>query len=106
MNTFGRLATLVLLMALCGGAHASGIDKGPYLMTPTETSITYLVTGGGGAPLYDVTADTPYVKKALMVHHHCEFSVDGNTISVRAIQPDGALIEQFTLHANPVTAQR
>jgi len=62
--------------------------------------ITYLVTGGGGAPLYDLTADTPYVKKALMVHHHCEFSVDGDTISVRAIQPDGSLIEQFTLHAN------
>src|SRR5262249_48333037 len=25
--------------------------------------ITYLVTGGGGAPLYDVIPDTPYVKK-------------------------------------------
>src|SRR5262249_26307766 len=31
--------------------------------------ITYIVTGGGGAPLYSVTPDTPFVKKAEMTHH-------------------------------------
>jgi len=63
--------------------------------------ITYLVTGGGGAPLYSVTADTPFVKKAKMVHHHCEFTVDGDKISVRAIEPDGSVIEEFTVRAAP-----
>ena len=61
--------------------------------------ITYLVTGGGGAPLYSVTPDTPFVKKALMAHHYCEFIVDGNTISVRVVEPDGTVIEQFAVHA-------
>jgi hypothetical protein len=62
--------------------------------------ITYLVTGGGGAPLYDVTLDTPYVKMAKKVHHHCEFNVNGDTMSVRAVEPNGAVIEQFTLQAS------
>ncbi len=63
--------------------------------------ITYLVTGGGGAPLYDVTPDTPYVKKAKKAYHHCEISVNGGTMSVRVIEPDGSVIEQFTISAGP-----
>jgi len=62
--------------------------------------ITYLVTGGGGAPLYDVTPDTPYVKKAEKAHHHCELTVNGDTISVRAVKPDGSVIEQFSINAD------
>ena len=65
------------------------------------SGITYLVTGGGGAPLYDVTPDTPFVKKAKKAHHHCELAVNGDTISVRAVEPDGAVIEAFTLQAKP-----
>lgn len=62
--------------------------------------ITYVVTGGGGAPLYSVTPDTPFVKKAKMVHHHCELSVKGDTISVRAVEPDGTVIEEFTVNSS------
>src|SRR5689334_21706387 len=58
--------------------------------------ITYLVTGGGGAPLYSVTSDTPFVKMAKMAHHHCEVNVDNHRITVRAVQPDGEVIEQFS----------
>jgi len=51
----------------------------------SPAGITYLVTGGGGAPLYSVTPDTPYVKKAKMTHNSCELTVEGKKISVRAI---------------------
>jgi hypothetical protein len=61
--------------------------------------ITYLVTGGGGAPLYDVVADTPFVKKAKKAHHYCEVNVKGETMSVRVVEPDGSVIEQFRLQA-------
>ena len=61
--------------------------------------ITYLVTGGGGAPLYSVTPDTPFVKLAKEAHHYCELSVDGDKITVRAVEPDGKVIEQFTVTA-------
>jgi hypothetical protein len=62
--------------------------------------ITYIVTGGGGAPLYSVTPDTPFVKKAKMAHHHCELSVSGGRLSIRAVEPDGGIIEEFTLHTS------
>lgn len=61
--------------------------------------ITYLVTGGGGAPLYDVKPDTSFVKTAKKAHHHCEITVNGGTMAVRAIEPDGTVIEQFEIHA-------
>ena len=64
--------------------------------------ITYLVTGGGGAPLYSVTADTPFVKKAKMAHHHCEITVDADSLSIRAVEPDGTVIEQFAVRPTPV----
>lgn len=63
------------------------------------SGITYVVTGGGGAPLYKLTADTPYVKKAKMVHNDCEITVNGRTLSVRAVEPDGAEIDRFSLTA-------
>jgi hypothetical protein len=62
--------------------------------------ITYLVTGGGGAPLYDLTPDTPFVLRAKKVHHHCEFQVKGDALSIRVVELDGNVIEDFTLHAN------
>src|SRR5207248_1959547 len=61
--------------------------------------ITYVVTGGGGAPLYTVTPDTPFVKKAKMAHHYCELTVKGGSMSVRVVEPDGGIIEEFKLHA-------
>ena len=47
-----------------------------------------------------MTPDTPFVQKAKKAHHHCEIRVNGDTISVRAVEPDGAVIEEFTLQAN------
>jgi acid phosphatase type 7 len=62
--------------------------------------IHYVVSGGGGAPLYDVNPDTPFVKKAKKTHHHCELSVDGPKMSVRAVEPDGSVIEAFDIRAD------
>jgi hypothetical protein len=60
--------------------------------------ITYIVSGGGGAPLYDLKPDTPYVKTAKKAHHECEVTVNGSTMSVRVVEPDGAVIETFEVH--------
>lgn len=59
--------------------------------------ITYLVTGGGGAPLYDVTPDTPFVQRAKKVYHDCELEVKGDRMTIRAVEPDGNVIEEFSL---------
>jgi hypothetical protein len=60
--------------------------------------IHYIVSGGGGAPLYEVNPDTPFVKVAKSVHHDCEIKVNGKTMSFRAIEPDGKVIDSFELH--------
>jgi acid phosphatase type 7 len=62
-------------------------------------SIHYVVTGGGGAPLYDVRVDTPFTKAAKKAYHDCEITVRGPVLTVRAVEPDGTEIEQFQLHA-------
>ncbi|MGC8668507.1 MAG: metallophosphoesterase [Chthonomonadales bacterium] len=59
--------------------------------------ITYVVTGGGGAPLYDVRPDTPYVKVAKKAYNECEIQLSGHMMHVRAVEPDGTLIDEFTL---------
>ena len=61
--------------------------------------IHYVVSGGGGAPLYDVNPDTPYVKKAKKTHHHCEITVNGPEITIRAVEPNGTVIEEFEIKA-------
>jgi acid phosphatase type 7 len=61
--------------------------------------IHYVVTGGGGAPLYDVRVDTPFTKAAKKAYHDCEITVTDTTLTVRAVEPDGTEIEQFRLRA-------
>jgi hypothetical protein len=61
--------------------------------------IHYVVTGGGGAPLYAVQLDTTFTKAAKKAHHDCEITVDGRRISVRAVEPNGSVIEAFEIDA-------
>lgn len=59
--------------------------------------ITYIITGGGGAPLYDLTMDTPYIVTGKKAHHHCEITVDRDRMQFRVVEPSGALIDQFEI---------
>jgi 3',5'-cyclic AMP phosphodiesterase CpdA len=64
-----------------------------------SNGITYIVSGGGGAPLYSVTPDTLFAIRAKAAHHHCEMTVDGDAIAVRVVEPGGVIIEQFTIRS-------
>lgn len=65
--------------------------------------ITYLVSGGGGAPLYKVSidAETPFTKVAKSAYHDVEITVNGGKMHLRAVQPDGTVIDEFDLDAKP-----
>lgn len=63
-----------------------------------SNGITYIVSGGGGAPLYDLNPDTPYVKKAKKAYHHCEVTVNRDAMLFRVVEPDGTVIDEFTVH--------
>jgi len=58
--------------------------------------VTYIVTGGGGAPLYNITPSqwTAFAAKA---NHFCLFKVFGETIDAVVYDNKGRAVETFTI---------
>ncbi len=67
----------------------------------TRNGIPYIVTGGGGAPLYDVMPEKGAIAgdKYERASHYCLVDVKGKDVTVQAIRIDGTLIEKFTVSA-------
>ena len=62
--------------------------------------IQYIVTGGGGAPLYEVPAATSLVRQfGVSTHHYCVVNVDprAGTLSIAAVDLDGQTLDAVTL---------
>lgn len=63
-----------------------------------KNGVHYFITGGGGAPLYDV--DTPpkgITMKVVSTENFVVVNVDGKTARVEARKPDGELLESTVL---------
>jgi hypothetical protein len=61
-----------------------------------KNGIHYVITGGGGAPLYDV--DKPpqgITQKVMSTENFVRVRVDGKKVHIEAITPDGATIDDF-----------
>ena len=65
-----------------------------------ESGIIYVVTGGGGAPLYPVDAGD-WTAFATSVHHCCIVSVDGPHLRLRACGLDGEVVDYRWLCKDP-----
>ena len=61
--------------------------------------IPHLTIGGGGAPLREPEPDySEYVVYCEMVHHFCKIEIDGNTLSLDAVNAnDGTVIDSFDI---------
>jgi acid phosphatase type 7 len=59
--------------------------------------LSYLVSGGGGAPVYRVKAAEPTSRRHESVHHFVEASVSSVAIQFVATRPDGSIIERCAL---------
>ena len=57
----------------------------------------YIVTAGGGAPLYDTDALQPETVKAEKVHHYMSIDVGEEQTILKAIRIDGSLIEKIVI---------
>jgi hypothetical protein len=71
-----------------------------HVKMPTSTpgkNITFLTLGGGGAPLIPATCTQPYVVTAESTNHFARFDVNGDTMTVTVIRPDGSIVETFTV---------
>lgn len=62
--------------------------------------IQYIVTGGGGAPLYDLDSPIPGVtEKAAKVENFVLVKIDGAQCAMEAVALDGSTIESFVIHS-------
>jgi predicted phosphodiesterase len=58
--------------------------------------VTYITSGGGRAPLYDVLPSI-YHAVAKKVHHYCRFHIKGGELTMDAIDIDGRIIDHVEL---------
>jgi 3',5'-cyclic AMP phosphodiesterase CpdA len=61
--------------------------------------ITYIVSAGGGAPLYSFNVKEAGQQAAALVYHYMLFTVSADTVSARAISLDGTQIDSFVIKA-------
>ena len=60
--------------------------------------ICYIVTGGGGASLYDQVYEHPCSRQYLKIHHFCKLSVVSDTLTVKVYDIDGRLADQSEVY--------
>jgi len=64
-----------------------------------KNDIHYVVTGGGGAPLYDVDKPPPGMTvKVVSTENFVMVKVDGKSAHVEAVSIDGTKLDQFDVH--------
>lgn len=57
----------------------------------------YMISGGGGAPVYKIKSKGPYSRRSESVRHFVEASVSAVAIQFAATRPDGSIIERCGL---------
>jgi len=62
-----------------------------------KNGITYIVTGGGGAPLYDFGKILPESKVHVRAHHFLKIAADTKTLEIAAVDLDGNLLDRHRL---------
>ncbi|MFC2173391.1 metallophosphoesterase [Acidobacteriota bacterium] len=63
-----------------------------------KDGVAYVVTAGGGAPLYPVNiTENPYQRYAASVHHYCVLDVTPSKIRIEARTPDGDVFDSTRL---------
>ena len=70
----------------------------------TGVGIHYMISGGGGAPLYDLSSaswDPHEVYANESIHHYIVLDVRGPVVEVRTQTPDGRVLEEFTIGDEP-----
>ncbi len=60
--------------------------------------IAFVVSAGGGAPLYAQQGDNPYLKKFAAQYHFCLLVKKGRSLFVRVLDSEGRLIDKFSLN--------
>ena len=62
-----------------------------------DAGLRYLVSGGGGAPLYRRARVRPYAQAFASEHHYVRADVERDAIVFTAVRPDGTVLDRCTL---------
>ncbi len=62
-----------------------------------NSGIYYIITGGGGAPLYNLVKNNPLSVKKSKEHHFIEIRIEGKNLIARAINLNGEQIDYFEI---------
>ncbi|GAB5518830.1 MAG: hypothetical protein RhofKO_10810 [Rhodothermales bacterium] len=63
-----------------------------------KAHVHYLVTGGGGGGLDDFFVDHEHIHVSKGAHHFTRIDVDGETLRVEALGPQGERIDRYLVH--------
>ena len=77
----------------------SGHDHA-YERTKPMNGVTYVVTGGGGAPLYDSKSDNSWTAYKEKAYHFCKLLMDSAQCTLYMIRLDGAIRDSITFSAS------
>jgi len=67
-----------------------------YERTVPINGVVYIVTGGGGAPLYDVDSST-WTACSEKTYHFCLIDITAKKLFLRAIKPDGTVFDTLVI---------
>ena len=71
--------------------------------TSLRKGVRYITTGGGGAPLYDVTTARPYIVTAQKAHNLVIIDFHKDTADAVVKDIDGKVIDRFTINRTQAT---
>ena len=84
------------------GTTPVAVDQEPSYLNPGAP--VYIVTGGGGRSLYPLGPTQPFEAFSKSTFHVTAVDVDGNTLTLRAIERDGNVMDSMTLTKEAATA--
>src|SRR5262249_4340090 len=69
----------------------------PWREDTNGNPVTYVVTGGGGAPLYGV-GSSAWTAKSASVYEYVRMTVNGCQMTIEAVGLDGAVVDQASIN--------
>ena len=93
-----RKNILPLMKKYGATAFIAGHDH-DYERSEPPDGVTVIVSGGAGAPLYPKSPNpwqNPHSQVFEKKHHFCLFAIDGNQCTMRALTPEGTLLDSRT----------
>jgi 3',5'-cyclic AMP phosphodiesterase CpdA len=96
-----RLAEKLEPVMIEGGVTAVFAGHDHNYQHHLKGALHFIVTGGGGAPLYDVSPIPGITLKALKTENYVRVRVDGRQAKVEAFDIEGSTIDSFELQGRP-----